>query len=399
MKTEEIALSRVSENEANPREISQANFQKLVQSIIVFPRMLTLRPIVIDETFHALGGNMRLKALQHIVTMDEAGIQVKLDAEQRLSDDEQSALMEYWQGWQQQPTVTVVSASDLTEAQKQEFMIKDNLSFGNWDFKFSIITSDAEKARVIERGVESPQARLEAIERIANAGAGGATLRLRPFIIGVSTPTYLDLIKEAFNRGATALSTEFFCLETRSPTLRELLPTISKMAGFDILAFYKKYSVQSGYLRLNRKVKEPFFRNMKELCDQMGMRFYVSDAHFKELCHNGSCCGLPPTWNYSRGQMCEALNICKRKGYVRWSDIKLDAENLLRARLEKAMNLGTREKYSKYYTMSAADYMNWCWNNPQAAHSPYKMFEGAMVPADERDSEGNIVYKYNGAKF
>ncbi len=134
MKTEEIALSRVSENEANPREISQANFQKLVQSIIVFPRMLTLRPIVVDETFHALGGNMRLKALQHIVTMDEAGIQVKLDAEQRLSDEEQSALMEYWQGWQQQPTVTVVSASDLTEAQKQEFMIKDNLSFGNWDF-------------------------------------------------------------------------------------------------------------------------------------------------------------------------------------------------------------------------------------------------------------------------
>ena len=134
MKTEEIALSRVSENEENPREISQANFQKLVQSIIVFPRMLTLRPIVIDETFHALGGNMRLKALQHIVTMDEASIQVKLDAEQRLSDEDQAALMEYWQGWQQQPTVTVVSASDLTEAQKQEFMIKDNLSFGNWDF-------------------------------------------------------------------------------------------------------------------------------------------------------------------------------------------------------------------------------------------------------------------------
>lgn len=150
----------------------------------------------------------------------------------------------------------------------------------NWNFKFSIITSDAEKARVIERGVESPQARLEAIERIANAGAGGATLRLRPFIIGVSTPTYLDLIKEAFNRGATALSTEFFCLETRSPTLRELLPTISKMAGFDILAFYKKYSVQSGYLRLNRKVKEPFFRNMKELCDQLITTSFEDRADF-----------------------------------------------------------------------------------------------------------------------
>ena len=134
MKTEEIALSRVSENEANPREITQANFQKLVQSIIVFPRMLTLRPIVVDETFHALGGNMRLKALQHIVTMSEDRIQMKLEAEQRLSEEEQSLLMEYWKGWQKQPTVTVVSASDLTESQKKEFMIKDNLSFGNWDF-------------------------------------------------------------------------------------------------------------------------------------------------------------------------------------------------------------------------------------------------------------------------
>jgi len=134
MKTEEIALSRVSENEANPREITQANFQKLVQSIIVFPRMLTLRPIVVDETFHALGGNMRLKALQHIVTMSEDRIQMKLEAEQRLSEEEQSLLMEYWQEWQKKPVVTVVSASDLTNTQKQEFMIKDNLSFGNWDF-------------------------------------------------------------------------------------------------------------------------------------------------------------------------------------------------------------------------------------------------------------------------
>lgn len=120
MKTEEIALSRVSENEANPREISQANFQKLVQSIIVFPRMLTLRPIVVDETFHALGGNMRLKALQHIVTMDEASIQVKLDAEQRLSDEEQAALMEYWQGWGLNPWEIQQEATTYEPAEDEE---------------------------------------------------------------------------------------------------------------------------------------------------------------------------------------------------------------------------------------------------------------------------------------
>lgn len=269
----------------------------------------------------------------------------------------------------------------------------------NWNFKFSIITNDARKAHVIERGVDSPQERLRAIERIANANAGGATLRLRPFIIGVSTPTYLDLINDAYNCGADAMSTEFFCMEERSPVLRELLPTISEMAGFDIRAFYKKYSIQSGYLRLNRKVKEPFFRNMKELCDRLGMRFYVSDAHFKELCCNGSCCGLPTTWNYSRGQMCEALQIAKTKGYVRWSDIKHDAERLLTEKVGKAMNMGTREKSAKFYNMSAVDYMHWCWNNPQSNHSPYRMFEGALMPTGERDNEGNMIYKYNGAKF
>ena len=57
MKTEEIALSRLVENEENPRQIKASQFQKLVQSIIVFPRMLTLRPIVVDATYKALGGN------------------------------------------------------------------------------------------------------------------------------------------------------------------------------------------------------------------------------------------------------------------------------------------------------------------------------------------------------
>lgn len=134
MKTEEIALSRIAENENNPRTITEGKFQKLVQSILVFPRMMSLRPVVIDETYKALGGNMRLKALRHITTMAETSIRQKLNAEGRLTDEEQDAIVGYWQEWQEKPTITVVSASDLTEAQKKEFIIKDNLSFGNWDF-------------------------------------------------------------------------------------------------------------------------------------------------------------------------------------------------------------------------------------------------------------------------
>ena len=133
MKTEEIALSRVVENEENPRTITTEEFQKLVKSILVFPRMLTLRPIVVDETFKVLGGNMRLKALRHITTMQDDGILAKLEEDTHLTEAERNLAIAYWRLWQEKPTVTIVKADDLTEAQKREFIIKDNVGFGDWD--------------------------------------------------------------------------------------------------------------------------------------------------------------------------------------------------------------------------------------------------------------------------
>lgn len=270
----------------------------------------------------------------------------------------------------------------------------------NWNVKISIITLDAEKARIVERGVDSPQERLDALGRIVEADAGGATLRLRPFIIGTSTPTYLDLIREAGKRGVTALSTEFMCVEQRSPTLKDWMPKLSDLAGFDLLAFYRKYSVSSGYLRLNRKIKEPFFKRMKEVCDEYGIRFYVSDAHFKEMCHNGSCCGLPPDWNYSRGQFCEALQIAKKNGIVKWGDICQDVEQLHGYMKQRAtgFNNRTSEERAHFLDMTMADYLRWLWDNPQAGQSPYKLFEGILVPAG-KDEAGHLIYKCDPNKM
>lgn len=270
----------------------------------------------------------------------------------------------------------------------------------NWNFKFSIITLDEHKAKIIEKGVPTPLQRLEAIRRIAAAGAGGATLRLRPFIIGITTPTYLDLIREASERGATALSTEFFCMEVRSKNLRNNMHFFNELAGFDMYEFYRKYSNQSGYLRLNRKVKEPFIRNMKQLCDELGMRFYVSDAHFKELCCNGSCCGLPADWNYSRGQFCEALQICKERGVCHFYDISKDIQELHgQTDYHRAcgFNTQTTEKRAHFEGMTMAQYMRWLWNNPQAGQSPYRMFEGVMRP-DGEDENGDLIYYYDQTK-
>jgi DNA repair photolyase len=266
----------------------------------------------------------------------------------------------------------------------------------NWNVKFSVITLDENKSRIIEKGVPAPAERLEAIEQITKADCGGATLRLRPFIIGISNPSYLDLIKQAGERGATALSTEFFCVEQRSNQLKSYMPVFNELCGFDLMNFYKRYSVSSGYLRLNRKVKEPFLIKMKKVCDEQNMRFYVSDAHFKEMCANGSCCGLPTTWNYSRGQWCEALQIAKKNGTVKYSDVKQDIENLLSgfqwSRAE-GYNCNSSGRRAKFYGMTMADYMHWLWNNPQSGQSPYTLFEGIIIPCG-KDENGDLIYEY-----
>lgn len=133
MKTEEIALSRVTENEENPRTITDANFQKLVKSILTFPKMLQLRPIVVDETYKALGGNMRTRALRHIVSMTPERIMDVLDTDKKLLDADKLVIANYWAKWKEQPTATVCNADDLTEEQKRHFIITDNTSFGEWD--------------------------------------------------------------------------------------------------------------------------------------------------------------------------------------------------------------------------------------------------------------------------
>ena len=133
MKTEEIELKRLVENEDNPRQITEENFAKLVKSIVVFPKMLDIRPVVTDGAYKVLGGNMRTRALAAIQKMDATEIREKLDEDGRFTEGEKIAITEYWMDWKEKPTVKVVKADDLTEAQKREFIIKDNAGFGEWD--------------------------------------------------------------------------------------------------------------------------------------------------------------------------------------------------------------------------------------------------------------------------
>lgn len=136
MKTEIVKLTQISVNGANPRTITDEKFDKLIDSLLVLPKMLELRPIVVDETFMALGGNMRYRALSAISEMSADEINDRLSAQrdfQRKTAAEQAQLAEYWAKWVNNPTAPVVRASELSEDERRAFIIKDNVGYGDWD--------------------------------------------------------------------------------------------------------------------------------------------------------------------------------------------------------------------------------------------------------------------------
>lgn len=100
MKIEKVKIGDIKPNASNPRIIKDDKFKKLVDSIQNFPQMLEIRPIVVDETMTVLGGNMRLRACK------DAGLK----------------------------EVFIIRANDLSEEQKTEFIVKDNVGFGEWDW-------------------------------------------------------------------------------------------------------------------------------------------------------------------------------------------------------------------------------------------------------------------------
>lgn len=137
MKEEKLKITQVAINAANPRTITEDKFSKLITSILVLPKMLEVRPVVVDSKFVALGGNMRIKALQSIAEMSADDIASRLAADKTYSAKskaEQDALLAYWAEWLAEPYINAVVVDNFSEAEQKEFIIKDNVSFGKWDW-------------------------------------------------------------------------------------------------------------------------------------------------------------------------------------------------------------------------------------------------------------------------
>jgi site-specific DNA-methyltransferase (adenine-specific) len=120
MQVTKVKINSIKTNPKNPRLIKDDKFKKLVNSIKEFPQMLELRPIVVDENNIILGGNMRHKACI------EAGLK----------------------------EVYIVQAKDLTELQKDEFIVKDNVGFGEWDW--DILANEWDVEKIQDWGLDLP---------------------------------------------------------------------------------------------------------------------------------------------------------------------------------------------------------------------------------------------------
>ena len=128
---EKIKLSTIKANPNNPRTMTAAKLEKLKDSISDFTKMMSLRPIVVDEKNQILGGNQRFLALK---------------------------LLKY----KEVPSEWIKKAEDLNEEEKQRFIIADNVNFGTWDYE--ALEMNFERSDLQNMGLDLPPLELQNID-------------------------------------------------------------------------------------------------------------------------------------------------------------------------------------------------------------------------------------------
>tara|TARA_R100001369_G_scaffold39363_1_gene65403 strand:+ start:812 stop:1531 length:720 start_codon:yes stop_codon:yes gene_type:complete len=117
---QKVKIDTIFENHTNPRFINEKKFKKLLKSVREFPEMLKLRPIVVNKEMGILGGNMRFKACKELGLKD----------------------------------VYIIKVEDLNDSQIEQFIIKDNVGYGEWDW--DILANNWEMDKLEDWGLDLP---------------------------------------------------------------------------------------------------------------------------------------------------------------------------------------------------------------------------------------------------
>tara|TARA_R100000278_G_scaffold123250_1_gene112258 strand:+ start:3223 stop:3939 length:717 start_codon:yes stop_codon:yes gene_type:complete len=236
-----VNINTIVENPNNPRYINKEKFKKLVKSLKDLPSMLDVRPIVVDENMIVLGGNMRLKALK------EAGF----------------------------TEVKIHQVKNWSEEQKKEFIIKDNSSFGEWDW--DILANEWDLDLLDDWGLDLNKTLLEEnpyTKKIEapKYEAGETKPNLKECY---NIDKYNALVKNINNSKLDKDLKEFLLLSaTRFITLdfskiADLYPHLNKdeqnlfeEQALVIIDFEK--AIESGYVNLNKKITKQYLDEHQE---------------------------------------------------------------------------------------------------------------------------------------
>ena len=171
METIKIKISEVKNNPNNPRLIKDDKFKKLVKSINEFPEMLDIRPIVVNADMIVLGGNMRFKAAK------EAGLK----------------------------EIPIIIA-DLSEEKQREFIIKDNVSGGEWDW--DMIANEWDDEELNEWGLDTIKHDWKELDYIEEEISAPKLKNENEIVISVAEE-WMDSIRDIENDIKTLLSDKY----------------------------------------------------------------------------------------------------------------------------------------------------------------------------------------------
>jgi DNA repair photolyase len=264
----------------------------------------------------------------------------------------------------------------------------------NFVIMWTIITDDDEIAKNIEVGAPTPTERFQAMKIYHEMGIP-QIIRIRPFLQGITSKSWKNLIEKAHECGAEAISVEWLCIQRMAGVkVRERYKELSKILGYDIFEYYRKLSTgANSYMRLNPKMKESYVLGMKELCHKLGMRFAISDPHFKHLNDNLSCCGLAESCNFTISPFNLALKIAREKGVVYWKDIEKSVDWAKEFSASTIWQSRGEMQRRKRKIQNGKDYVRTLWNVTKKQSScPFLYFAGYLMPIGN-DEDGNIIYK------
>lgn len=133
-----IDIRKLTPNPDNPRTMSEFMEGKLIESILVFPKMLELRPILINKDNVIVGGNGRVECLNKILNLDNNEIEDYMFNQKKFrmsSEEDKTALLDFWAKWKEKPVTFVRVLDDVTAEEEKEILVKDNLHYGEDDIE------------------------------------------------------------------------------------------------------------------------------------------------------------------------------------------------------------------------------------------------------------------------